>query len=44
MSVKTSTQTFGGLAWQRPGLETVAPWVAAAAAVGELAVVLGAAR
>jgi hypothetical protein len=41
VSVKTSTHTGGGLVWQRPGLETVAPWVAAAAAVGEQAVVLG---
>ena len=41
VSVKTTTQAGGGLAWQQPGLEVVAPWVRAAAAVGELAVVLG---
>ena len=41
VSVKTSTQADGGLVWQQPGTETVAPWVAAAAAIGEQAVVLG---
>ena len=41
VSVKTSTRVDGALAYQRPGLETVAPWMTAAAAVGEQAIVLG---
>lgn len=41
VSVKTSTRAGGGLVWQRPGTETVAPWIAQAATAGERAVVLG---